>query len=70
VIHSPQCETWDVHARRCHAEIEGWMPLADLVDQTLHSWEQELLLNDPEFDEDFHRLLADVAEAQDEEAVA
>ena len=65
-MHNPPCETWTVHSRRCWVEKgEAWTSLRDLIDDTLHSWEEELLLADPEFAAEFERVTAETRAAMD-----
>jgi len=65
-VHSPACETWRVHLARCWIEL-GDRPatLREFVDDTLHSWETELLVSDPEFEREFNRLTDETRQSMD-----
>lgn len=56
-MHNPPCETWQVHLRRELVALEeGTKTLSQFVDDVLHSWETELLVNDDEFLAQFEAL--------------
>lgn len=65
-MHNPPCETWDVHHRRITFEAMGMgLHLEEAVDYALHTWENELLLADADFDVEFQRVCADVRQSQE-----
>ena len=57
-MHSPACLTWRVHLARCLIERrdQGVSPRA-FLDDVLHSWDNELLCDDPEFLADLDRMI-------------
>ena len=64
-MHNPPCPTWAVHLRRCYVDVERFVGLGAFVDDVLHSWEQELLMGDPEFFADLDRMLAETRASMD-----
>lgn len=65
-MHSPACLTWRVHLRRCLSEREAHVSLKDFLDDVLHSWDNELLCDDPEFLTDLDRMIAETRASMDQ----
>ena len=66
MIHSPQCETWQAHLRREIVALGTDHPsLRTFLDDVLHSWETELLVNDPEFWEEIESLTDETRQSLD-----
>ena len=66
MIHSPQCETWQAHLRREIVALGGEHPsFHRFLDDVLHSWETELLVNDPEFWGEFESLTEETRQSLD-----
>ena len=64
-MHSPACETWQVHLRRRLPDRDRFDSDAAFTYEVLHSWEDELLVNDPEFWLHYDAMTADVRAEMD-----
>lgn len=64
-MHNPPCDTWQVHLHRCYVELDRFIGLGKFIDDVLHTWEQELLVADPEFEQEFQRVTAETRAAMD-----
>lgn len=64
-MHSPACLTWQRHVRRCLTENATYPTLQSFLDDVLHAWEQELLMDDPEFFIDLDRMIAETRAEMD-----
>ena len=61
-MHSPACLTWQRHVRRCLLENAPYPTLQAFLDDVLHAWEDELLMDDPEFFVELDRMIAETRE--------